>query len=126
MTKKSLKTKADQLFREIVRKDKICEWCGHPGIKSDFECAHIFSRRYLSTRWDLLNALCLCHACHRRAHSQPVEFTEFVKEYLGPIPYQELREKAKIMLGSSRIGRLKEVIEDLKFRKKAIDNQSLL
>ena len=125
MTKKSLKLQADKLFSDIVRKDNICEWCGVHGEKSDFECAHIFSRRYLSTRWDLLNGLCLCHACHRRAHNKPVEFTEFVKEYLGLISYQELRERAKIMIGSANIGHLKEVVAELKLRKNAIDKSLL-
>ena len=88
----TIKRRADKLFSEFIRSTGFCEWCG----KSEYlQCAHIFSRRYLVTRWLPINAVCLCAGCHRRGHDQPVEFTEWVKEYLGEEVYNELRREAK-------------------------------
>jgi hypothetical protein len=70
-----------------------CEWCNRQ--TDGLECAHIFSRRFLITRWEPINALSLCHACHRKAHDKPVEFVEWVKSYLGESVYNDLRRLAK-------------------------------
>lgn len=94
MKKTALKNKADRLFSEFIRSQGVCEWCGRSN-NVQLQCAHIFSRRYLVTRWEPINAVCLCAGCHRKAHDQPVEFTEFVKEYLGEEIYNELRHTAK-------------------------------
>ena len=93
MTRKGMKRKADKLFSEHIRNLSVCEWCGKQD--NTLQCAHIFSRRYLVTRWDELNALCLCASCHFKAHAQPLEFAEFVKEYYGKKKYNALRRKAK-------------------------------
>ena len=89
----SIKSKADKLFSSFIRSIGYCEWC----LKQTdgLECAHIFSRRFLITRWDPINALSLCHACHRKWHDKPVEAVEWVKVYLGYDVYNELRYKAK-------------------------------
>ncbi|MGI5828440.1 MAG: hypothetical protein ACOX6V_05470 [Patescibacteria group bacterium] len=88
-TTKTLKLKADRLFSQLVRMRNVCEWCG---AKNDtLQCAHVFSRKYLNTRWASLNCLCLCAKCHFKAHQEPVEFVEFVKKYLGEETYAELR-----------------------------------
>ena len=71
---------------------QICEWCGKT---INLQCCHIFSRRFLVTRWDHNNALCLCAGCHRKGHDKPPEFVEFIKDYLGTRKYNALRRKAK-------------------------------
>ncbi len=93
MTRKGMKRKCDKLFSAYIRSRGACEWCG----KSDdtLQCAHIFSRRYLVTRWDELNALCLCAGCHFKAHHKPLEFAEFVNDHLGEIRYLKLMKEAK-------------------------------
>ena len=95
-SKKTLKARADKLFSAYIRSRGKCEWCG----KSDdtLQTAHIFSRRFLVTRWDELNALCLDAKCHFRAHAEPLEFAEFVKRHLGSKTYNELRRKAKVCI----------------------------
>lgn len=93
-TKKTLKNKADRLFGEFIRRKGKCEWCGKSnGVQ--LQCAHVFSRRYLVTRWEPINAVCLCASCHMRWHHQPVEGVEWIKEYLGEEVYNELRRTAK-------------------------------
>lgn len=89
-TKSSMTNKLDKLCSLIVRSHGQCVWC----LMTDYEklqCAHIFSRTYRNTRWDLKNLLPLCQGCHFRAHKCPVEFTERVKVYLGDVEYELLK-----------------------------------
>ena len=92
MKRTTVKRKADKLFSAYIRSQGVCEWCSK---RETLQTAHIFSRRYLVTRWEPINALCLCAGCHRKAHDKPVEFVEWVKEYLGEDIYNELRRIAK-------------------------------
>ena len=91
-SKKTIKAKADKLFSEYIRSVGKCEWCGRTDMR--LECAHINSRRFLVTRWEPINAVCLCSACHRKAHDRPIVFTEWIKEYLGEDIYDELKREA--------------------------------
>ncbi|HEC67028.1 MAG TPA: hypothetical protein ENI23_17260 [bacterium] len=113
-SRKTLKKNADRLFSQLIRNTGFCEWCGTKD-KSTLQTAHIFSRRFLVTRWVPLNANCLCSACHFKAHERPVEYTEWLKEYLGEAVYEELRRMAKTSIKKVD---LEEVIEDLKAKLK--------
>lgn len=93
MTKSALKRKADKLFSAFIRETNQCEWCG--ARNDTLQAAHIFTRAYNVTRYDPLNALCLCAKCHFRWHKEPIEAVEWVREYLGSDVYDELRFKAK-------------------------------
>lgn len=98
-TRKSLKAKADRVFSLYIRSQGACEWCLRTKDQVQLQCAHIFSRRYLSTRYSPTNVLCLCAACHRKAHDQPIEFAEFCKKHLGEDIYNELRYEARVKIG---------------------------
>jgi hypothetical protein len=91
-TRKGLIKKLDTICSEIVRARGRCLKCG----ASDYphlDPAHIFSRKYLNTRWDIdLNIICLCDGCHFWAHANPILFTEFVRKKLGEDKYQLLKE----------------------------------
>lgn len=89
-TKSSLTRKLDTECSRIVRSAGQCAWC-HISDYSKLQCAHIFSRTYRNTRWDLRNMIPLCQGCHFRGHKCPLEFTELVKKYLGDYEYEELR-----------------------------------
>jgi hypothetical protein len=84
---------ADTAFSNAVRMSKgyQCEHCH----KSDgkMECAHIYGRRYKSVRWDTMNALCLCHSCHRYFTENPVAFTRWLEETAGQGFLDILNEK---------------------------------
>lgn len=111
ISKISLKKKADTLFSAFIRSHGSCEWCG--AINDTLQCAHIFTRSYNITRFDPLNALCLCAKCHFRWHKEPIEAAEFAKEYLGIDVYEELRFKAKNHI--QKID-LEQIVSDLKNR----------
>lgn len=109
---KPLKNKADKLFSEFIREVGHCEWCKRKNVR--FECAHIFSRRYNSTRYEPMNALCLCSGCHRLWHSKPVEAVEWVKSYLGEEVYDKLRFMAKNKVVKSNELFYREIIRKIK------------
>lgn len=74
---------ADIAFSEAIRYSKSyrCEHC-HKNT-GRMECAHIYGRANKSVRWDTLNALCLCHSCHRNFTANPLDFERYCKDYLG-------------------------------------------
>jgi hypothetical protein len=85
MKKTTVRNKLDKVVSKIVRARGKCQNCG--SIKS-LQAAHIFSRIYNNTRWDLDNLLCLCASCHFFFHKNPLEFAHFV----GEEKYQLLKE----------------------------------
>jgi len=95
-TKHSLKVRADKLFSAYIRSIGICQWCvvSNQSPTGNYECAHIFSRRYLVTRWSPENALCLCSRHHRYAHDNPLEFAELIKSLYSSRKYYALMRKA--------------------------------
>lgn len=93
-TRKTLIKELDKLASQVVRSKGKCEICGK---REGIQCAHIFSRRNLNTRWDLDNLMCLCYRCHIHfAHKEPMLFAEAVKEKLGEDKYKKLRQRAEM------------------------------
>lgn len=89
ITKRSLIRKLDKLVSEIVRSKGSCERCG--GI-TNLQCCHIFSRKYMNTRFLLDNLICMDASCHFWSHANPILFTEFVRKHLGEEKYEVLKE----------------------------------
>lgn len=81
-SKATLKRKLDAMCREIVfNRDRMrCRRCGKRPPSIQLQWAHIYSRRYLSIRWDLRNSLALCASCHFWIHSNPMDGAEFVRD----------------------------------------------
>lgn len=92
-TRSSLKNKLDKEISRIVRSRGSCAWCDKDDYKK-LQAAHIFSRNNLAVRHDLLNIVCLCAGCHFKAHQNPILFTEFIREYLGEVKYENLKMRA--------------------------------
>lgn len=96
-TKTRIKKKLDKIVSDIVRSRGSCVRCGNNDYKK-LQCAHIMPRTALSTRWDFMNLVCLCVSCHLFwAHKNPVEFTEWIKVWLGETKYNELRRRATML-----------------------------
>lgn len=94
MTKTGMKIYCDQLFSIAVRALGYCERCGVTDYPL-LQCAHIISRRYLTTRWNRDNAMCLCRGCHLWGTHRPLEWEDFVDETYGAGHYEVLKNQAR-------------------------------
>ena len=82
----------DGMFSRLIReRDGKCERCG---TTERLQCAHVHSRRYMNTRWNLLNAMALCVGCHKWQTERVLEGQDFFIDRLGVHAYAELRRMA--------------------------------
>lgn len=98
------KRQLDLLAGEIVRSRGRCEndnclsKAPHtPLFLKQLTWAHIISRRFLNTRWDISNAFCLCWACHQYFTAHPLEWKDFVIAKIGEEAYEVLLRKSQLM-----------------------------
>lgn len=127
-TTKGRKAKADRLFSQYIRSGGTCQRChrhNHPRdpdtgliVKGtdtvQLQCAHIASRRRLHSRWEPLNALCLCAGCHHWMTDYPVMFTAWV-QHAYPRHYVYQRTLQELIEAPGRLPspKLDVVIQDL-------------
>lgn len=83
----------DELFaRKVKERDGwTCRLCHS---RQSPQCAHLLSRMYAATRWDLDNAWTLCQRCHYRWTKRPAEWTMLLENKLGRDEYERLRARA--------------------------------
>lgn len=84
-------TKLDRKISAIIKDRKRCEKCHKV---RDLDPTHVFSRRYINTRWCLINVRAWCRECHDWAHANPNEFKKWIIKKIGQIAYDDLRKKA--------------------------------
>jgi len=79
-SRSTMRRRLDKLAREVVlrRDGHRCRWCSKKAVGRDLQWCHIYSRRYLATRWLPENAVTLCASCHRKGHDRPTEFTQWL------------------------------------------------
>lgn len=72
----------DAVFSDLVR--------GRAGWKSELsgetqflQCCHIYSRKFISTRWHPMNAVCLTASEHAQFTDRPVAFTNWLRAKFG-------------------------------------------
>ena len=79
----------DKLFSEYIRKRAMnrvhgCERClGNKASYKQLHCAHMFSRRKHSVRFDSDNAVGLCSGCHRFLDDNALDKVRFFMLLLG-------------------------------------------
>jgi hypothetical protein len=86
--------KKDTVFSKLIRLRARfnCEKCGRYFPHGHgLQCSHFFSRRHQSTRYDPDNAAAHCFGCHQRLGANPIEFTAWIKQYLGDVRYEALQ-----------------------------------
>jgi hypothetical protein len=107
--RKKLIDKLDTLWsKRVMERDFYrCQYCFRAGTDPH----HIFSRKNLSTRWDINNGICLCRECHDDAHRTPKTFHIYLATFF-PI-YMELQEKAKVVVHYKNADLL-EILEKIK------------
>lgn len=87
--------KIDKWFSDkIKQRDGKCLRCGRD---YNLQCAHVFSRSHLGTRWEDKNAVTLCSGCHLFwAHKEPLQFYDWIRDRLGEKDFKWLRQKAEM------------------------------
>ena len=94
--KKTLRTKLDKIWSEIIRSKGQCEMCHKIGTNAH----HIIGRRNLHLRWDLRNGCLLCSYCHifskNSAHQNPVNFMDFL-DATRPEDINYLRKEQQVI-----------------------------
>ena len=91
ISRRGMIRKLDTVVSKIVRARGYCLKCGS---KNNLQCCHIYTRKFLSTRFDFVNLLCLCASCHAHFHDKPLELGEFVKTMRTKKEYNELKLRA--------------------------------
>lgn len=101
--KKGQIKKLDSLWSKAVkeRAKYRCEYCGLAGYEIGgnvwLNSCHIIGRRYRSTRWELLNGMCLCKVHHDAYDQHMPQHDDICKEVIG--------KKRK-----DKLSRMKEVV----------------
>ena len=93
---KSQKRKLDKLWSEVVKKlaGNKCEVCGRT---RSLNSHHLFSRRFMSTRYEVENGICTCVRCHFWFHQKPLPAAEWIISRRGQDWYNRLELKAKTL-----------------------------
>ena len=91
ISRRGMIRKLDTVVSKIVRARGYCLKCGS---KNNLQCCHIYTRKFLSTRFDFVNLLCLCASCHAHFHDKPLELGEFVKTMRTKKEYNDLKLRA--------------------------------
>ena len=91
--------KLDKLYSDYVRErdNWTCVRCGLREInnKRHMSCSHYWSRRHISTRWELDNLCTLCwncHAYHWESEKQS-DYRNYMLKKLGKEGYEKLEQK---------------------------------
>lgn len=94
------RTVADDFFSKCVRAayDYTCVKCGkkYTEISRGLHCSHIYSRSHHNIRYDKLNALPMCMACHKWYGSDPIDSAHWVESFLGWGLVDILKEKKQV------------------------------
>lgn len=88
----------DSLASNVIKfrdgyKCQIGQKCNGQVITDPYDCqwVHIYGRLSKYVKWDAIDAVCGCGACHRWGHDNPEEFIKwFKKKY--PARYEYLNE----------------------------------
>ncbi len=89
---KTAKSKADDLFSQLIRSLGYCERCGKTNVR--LETSHWISRRYAWTRTYEANAFCFCHNCHQWWHDYPTDSGKWAVEKRGQDVWEHIRERS--------------------------------
>lgn len=110
---KTLKNKADKLWSIVIRQAGECIRCHRKPPEVTLQAAHVISRKYTATRWDLRNGFCMCVGCHHWGHMNPAEWGLWIIEMLGADLVTELQTTAREYPGRLKKIDLEEVIASL-------------
>ncbi len=93
LCRKHLKAECDRLFSLHIRNRGTCE-SGRPNHNGSLQCAHGFSRRYLTVRWNPNNAWAFCGGCHVFYTHHPIEWDDWLCDRWGLALYGVMKGMA--------------------------------
>ena len=114
------RTAPDIVFSNLVR--ERAEWtcerqsCSKyfpEGHRAGLECSHFYTRSRKSVRWSPLNACAQCTGCHSHLGGNPMEFADWIREYLGPEKSAALIVQNRIIMHLKRHDK-REILANLK------------
>ena len=126
-TVSKLKAKLDKIFSEYIRKRDSdyrglckCISCGKetPAFGGQTHAGHLFSRRYLSIRYNEKNVNSQCSYCNTFLSGNQIKAARGVNNKYGPGTVEELEAQIHITVKYSRAD-YEELIE--KYKKKIND-----
>jgi len=112
----------DRLFSQYVRA-RAGHRCEYSGVSVGImDCAHVLSRRFVHTRWDPRNAVCLSRGWHMHFTVRPHDWADWTRKHLGADTIAALQELAacndtltdadRIAIGEDLIRRIRELGEE--------------
>ena len=128
-TTSKLKAKLDKLFSEYIRKRDsdhrgICKCisCGKEAeaFGGSTHAGHLFSRRYLSTRWDEKNVNSQCAYCNTFLNGNQIKAARGVDKKWGEGTVDELEGRIHTTVKLSRTD-YEEAIENIKRKIEELD-----
>lgn len=121
-SKKNLKKKCDDLWREIIHEKFYCEVCGKPpslkenGDRGNHNAHHVITKNNYNLRWDIRNGVNLCVSCHKfgnpSAHGNPLWFAKWL-EINRPEDYEYLQNKKFLAVKTWYISDYEEILKGL-------------
>jgi 5-methylcytosine-specific restriction endonuclease McrA len=70
--------------------------CIRCGKRDRLQWCHVYSRRYRSLRWNLLNSMTLCAGDHLWWHHRPLDAMAWWREKVGPDKADRLSLAARV------------------------------
>jgi hypothetical protein len=111
-TTMKLKKKLDKLFSEYIRK-RDSDWKGNckciscnkeaPAFGGSTHAGHLFSRRYMATRWDEKNVNSQCAYCNTFLNGNQIKAARGVENKWGEGTVDELESRIHNVVKLSRI-----------------------
>lgn len=104
-----IRTELDCAARELCFRNAghCCERCGK---RERLQWHHVYSRRYLSLRWEALNLIALCAGCHLWWHHNPLDAAAWFAERFGESRVRRLR----LIMGTRKRTDLPGLLESLR------------
>lgn len=124
-----LKKKLDKIFSEYIRKRDSdykgnckCISCGkeHPAFGGQIHAGHLFSRRYLSIRYDEKNVNAQCSYCNTFLNGNQIKAARGVDNKWGKGTTDELESRMHVVVKLTRLD-YEEAIEYYKQKIKELN-----
>jgi len=113
--RKILVDKLDKIFADYIklRDNYICFTCGKQMRQKDIDChcGHLFTRYYLSLRWNERSAYCQCSRCNRKHENNFDIYKNILIDRMGIDEYDYLLSNKNLIVNYT-LEDLEKIITD--------------